>query len=108
MKKNSLVITTIAISTYGVEVQLDDQDAARSNARALAIESANAKAAELAGLTDVTVGQVLSVSEVLGNSPFYSAPSAQMAFGMGGGGGTPISAGELKLTQQVQVTYAIE
>ena len=69
--------------------------------------SANAKAAELAGLTNVTVGQVLSVSEVIGNSPYYAAPSAA-AYGLGGGGGTPISAGELQLTMQVQVTYAIE
>ncbi|MEZ4662759.1 MAG: SIMPL domain-containing protein [Caldilineaceae bacterium] len=96
-----------ANSTYGVEFRLDDQEAARSDARALAIESANAKAAELATLTNVTVGQVLSVSEVIGNSPFFSAPSAQ-AYGLGGGGGTPISAGELQLTMQVQVTYALE
>ena len=96
-----------ANSTYGVEFRLDDQEGARSEARALAIESANAKAVELAGLTSVTVGQVLSVSEVIGNSPYYSAPSAA-AYGLGGGGGTPISAGELQLTMQVQVTYAIE
>ncbi|MCB0093032.1 MAG: SIMPL domain-containing protein [Caldilineaceae bacterium] len=97
-----------ANSTYGVEFQLEDQEAAQSDARALAIESANAKAAELAKLTNVSVGQVLSVSEVIGNSPYFSAPSAQ-AYGMGGGGGgTPISAGELQLTMQVQVTYALE
>lgn len=97
-----------ANSTYGVEFQLDDQEAARSEARALAVENAKAKAAELAELNNVTVGQVLSVSEVIGNSPFYAGPVAQSAYGLGGGGGTPISAGELKLTMQVQVTYTLE
>ncbi|MEZ4710152.1 MAG: SIMPL domain-containing protein [Caldilineaceae bacterium] len=97
-----------ANSTYGVEFQLEDQEAARSEARALAIESANTKAGELAGLTNVTVGQVLSVSEVIGNSPYFAAPRADAAYGLGGGGGTPISAGELQLTMQVQVTYALE
>ena len=96
-----------ANSTYGVEFRLDDQEAARSEARGLAIENANSKAAELAGLNSVSVGQVLSISEVIGNSPYYAAPSAA-AYGLGGGGGTPISAGELQLTMQVQVTYAIE
>ncbi|MCB0190063.1 MAG: SIMPL domain-containing protein, partial [Caldilineaceae bacterium] len=96
-----------ANSTYGVEFRVDDQDAARSEARAAAIDNANAKAAELAGLTNVTVGQVLSVSEIIGNSGFYGAANTSAAFGLGGGG-TPIAAGELQLSVQVQVTYAIE
>lgn len=95
-----------ANSTYGIEFQLDDQKSARSEARSLAVENAGNKAAELAGLADVSVGEVLSVSEIIGNSMYYSG--AESRYGLGGGGGTPISAGELQLTVQVQVTYALE
>ncbi len=95
-----------ANSTYGVEFKLDDQEPARAKARSLAVENAQDRALELAQLNDVTLGEVLSVSEVIGNSIYYSSAQAQV--GMGGGGGTPISVGELQLTMQVQVTYAIE
>jgi uncharacterized protein YggE len=44
---------------------VDDPEKARAEARAQAIK-AEAKAKELARLTDVKVGQVLAVSEVIG------------------------------------------
>lgn len=96
-----------ANSTYGVEFRLEEQDAALADARKLAVTNASEKATALAELTSVQLGPVLSVSEVIGSGPSYNAPSAQAWGGAGGGGGTPISAGELQLTMQVQVTYAI-
>ena len=94
-----------ANNSYGIEFNLDDQAAARAAARTAAIEDAGAKADELAALTNVAVGQVLSISEVIGSNPFFGASQTR---NFGGGGGTPIEAGELQLTVQVQVTYAIE
>lgn len=101
-----IAIEAGANSSYGVEFRLDDQEAARSQARSRAVENARMKAEELATLTGTSVDEVLSVSEVIGSSPFYSSPTAMAFGGLGGGAGTPITAGELQLTMQVQVTYA--
>lgn len=96
-----------ANNIYGIEFRVDDSSAQESEARAGAIEDARAKAEELAGLTGVTVGEVVSVSEVIASGGYISSNFAQER-GMGGGGGaTPISPGQLELLMQLQVTYAI-
>lgn len=97
-----------ANNSYGIEFNLDDQKSARADARTAAIENAGDRAEELAGLTGVTVGRVLSISEVIGSNPFFGASEARAFGGLGGGGGIPISVGELQLTAQVQVIYEIE
>lgn len=98
-----------ANSTYGVEFHLEDRDEARSQARAAAVANAAARADELAQLNDVTVGPVLSISEVIGSEAYLGAGAMQGApFLGGGGGGTSIAAGELEVAVQIQVTYALE
>jgi hypothetical protein len=77
-----------------------------SEARELAVADAEAKAAELATLNQVQVGDVVSISEVIGGGGFFPGPVAQAEFGLGGGG--PISPGELELNVQLQITYTIE
>ena len=69
--------------------------------------NARAKAEELATLNGVTVGAVVSVSEIVGgNGGYYNASNFnQLDRAMGGGGGTPITPGELDLTLQLQVVY---
>jgi uncharacterized protein YggE len=94
-----------ANNIYGVEFTLEDKTDAQSEARALAVDAAKAKAEELAALNGVSVGEVLAISEVIGNSMFISANQAYMP--MGGGGGAPIAPGELELSTQLQITYAI-
>ncbi len=98
-----------ANSIYGVEFLLDDATAARSAARAMAVENASATALELAELSGVNVGRVVSLSEVIGSSGgFYSNQFTQFSTGMGGGDlKTPIEAGQLRLTMQLQVTYEL-
>lgn len=98
-----------ANNIYGIEFGLDNTDAIESEARKAAVADARAKAEELAGLTGVTVGDVVSVSEVIGNSGgYYNASNFnQLDRAMGGGGGTPITPGELDLTLQLQVVYTI-
>jgi uncharacterized protein YggE len=94
-----------ANNIYGVEFMLEDQTASQSEARAEAVDAAEAKAEELAQLNGVSVGEVVSISEVIANNFYPAASQAMMA--MGGGGGTTIAPGELDITTQLQITYAI-
>jgi uncharacterized protein YggE len=97
-----------ANNIYGIEFRVDDPSPYESEARASAIEDAQAKAQELAELTGVSIGPVVSVSEVIASGGYFASNFAQAARGdMGGGGATPISPGELELTMQLQVSYAI-
>lgn len=98
-----------ANSIYGVEFLLDDPTEARSAARSMAVDNAAATAAELAELTGVKVGPIVSISEVIGsNGGFYSNQFTQYSTGMGGGRmDTPIEPGQLRLTMQLQVTYEL-
>lgn len=97
-----------ANNIYGVEFSLDDNSSIESEARANAVEDANAKAEDLAQLTGTTVGGVVSISEIIGNTGgYYSSNFAEASRAMGGGGSTPISPGELELVMQLQITYAL-
>lgn len=97
-----------ANNIYGVEFSLDDPSVIESTARESAVADALAKAEDLATLTGTTVGNVVSISEVIGNTGgYYSSNFAEAARGMGGGGSTPVSPGELELIMQLQITYAI-
>jgi uncharacterized protein YggE len=99
-----------ANNIYGVTFSVADPNPLMSQAREKAVADASAKAQELAKLNNVTVGEVISVSEIIGGVGGYYAggfkglPAAE---GMGGGGG-PISPGELEMTAQLQITYAIQ
>jgi len=95
-----------ANNIHGVTFQIDDSSQLTSEARALAVEDAEARAAELAGLNQVSLGEVVSVSEVIGGGLFPNARS-QAAVGFGGGGG-PIAPGQLELSVQLQITYMLE
>lgn len=79
----------------------------QGQARQKAVDNAKAKAQELAGLNGVTLGDVVTVSEVVqGPVPLFS--SANYAQGVGGGGAGPISPGEIEVTVQLQISYAIQ
>lgn len=96
-----------ANNIWGIEFALDDPSIAESDARAAAIEDAQAKAAELAELTGLSLGQVVSVSEVIGmGGGYYAGNFAEQARAFGGGG-TPITPGQLDLVMQLQVIYSI-
>ncbi len=99
-----------ANNIYGVEFLLDDPTAARSEARGMAVNNAEATANELAELAGVAVGPIVSISEVIGNNGgMYSNQFAQFSTAEGRGGGldTPIEPGQLRLTMQLQVTYEL-
>jgi uncharacterized protein YggE len=99
------VVEAGANNIWGVNFTIGDPKDLQATARAAAVADAKAKAQELAKLTDVSVGKVLSVSEIIGASPLF--PTALRA-AEGLGGGAPVEPGEVELTVQLQVVYAIE
>jgi len=98
-----------ANNIYGVNFALDNPKSMESDARSMAVENAKAKADELASLNGATVGDVISISEVIGQGGgnFGGNFAAASMSGMGGGG-TSVSPGELSLTMQVQITYELK
>jgi uncharacterized protein len=96
-----------ANSMYGVTFSLADPSAIQSEARKKAVANAKAKSDELAGLTGVKVGEVVSVSEIIGSTG-YMPRVAEMASSSMGGGGSSIQPGELEISTQLQLVYAIQ
>jgi uncharacterized protein YggE len=96
------VVEAGANQVYGVNFTVSDQEKWLGQAREKAMANANARAHELAGLAGVELGEVLSVSEVIGG---MMPPSIMMEHGIGGGGFAP---GELEMSTQVQVTFALQ
>jgi uncharacterized protein YggE len=99
-----------ANNIYGVTFSAANPGSLMSEARETAVADALAKAQELAELNNVTLGEVISISEVISPGGLYVGgirSAAAFAEGMGGGGGGPISPGELEMTTQLQITYAI-
>ena len=92
-----------ANNIYGVSFSVDDTAKLEADARAKAVADAKARAQELAQLNGVQLGEVLTVSEVIGG-PAY--PMDFSAKGLGGGGSTPVQPGELEVSMSVQITYA--
>ena len=93
-----------ANNIYGVNFSVEDTTKLESDARAKAVDNAKARAQELAQLNGLQLGEVLSVSEVIGGSAF---PMDSAAKGMGGGG-TPVQPGELEMSLSIQITYAVK
>lgn len=93
-----------ANSIHGISFTISDPSRLETQARIRAIANAKAKAQELADLTGVQVGEVVSVSEVVGMGVFPATRA--MAMDMGAGAG-PISPGEMDFTVQLQVVYSI-
>jgi uncharacterized protein YggE len=98
------VIQAGANQVYGVTFTVSDESTWQSEARTKAMADAMARAQELAGLAEAELGEVLSVSEVIGGIP-TAMMGVKVERGMGGGG---IAPGELELRTQIQVTFAIQ
>jgi uncharacterized protein len=99
------VVNAGANSIWGVTFTIDDSSRARAEARMKAVEDARARATELAVLTNVSVGPVLEVSEIVGSLPYNNRFAVEAAYG---GGAGPVTPGELEVTMEVQITFAIE
>jgi hypothetical protein len=101
------VIDAGANNIYGVSFSVANPDRSMAEARRKAAEDARIQAEELARLHGVALGQIVSVSEVIGGSlpmPVLERVSASAAMG---GGALDIQPGELRMAARLQVVYAI-
>ena len=99
-----------ANNIFGVTFSVAVPKPLMAEARGKATQDALAKAGELARLNQVTLGDLISVSEVIAQGGGFYAASYNRpvgAEGMGGGGG-PITPGELEVSVQLQATYGIQ
>jgi uncharacterized protein YggE len=88
-----------ANQVHGLSFTVSDESLWQGQAREKAMADARARAAELASLAGVNLGEVVSVSEVIGGLPMAMFKGVES---------TPIAPGELEMGTQVQVTFAIE
>jgi uncharacterized protein YggE len=97
-----------ANNIYGISFDVTDKSAAQTSARKLAMDSAKSQIQELADYAGVQLGEVLTIST------FYSTPNYSYGYGIGGGGGeasaisVPIAAGQIQITADVTMSYAIK
>jgi uncharacterized protein YggE len=96
------VVAAGANQVYGVSFTVSEDQTWQSQAREKAMADARSRAEEFARLAGVELSEVLSVSEVIGGGAY----PAYLERGMGGGGG--IAPGELEMSTQVQVTFALQ
>ena len=87
----------------GVSFSIEDTSALEMEAREKAVADAKARAESLAQLSGVELGEVVLVSEVIGGP----VPIV-MERAMGGGGGVSIEPGQLEVSMQVQMSFAIQ
>lgn len=101
------VVKSGANQIYGITFDVEDRKQAEADARRLAIQDATEKAQELAGLTGITLGEILNVS-------VYSNGSPQPVYDAKGGGyampqsAAPIAAGQMIITADASLTYALK
>lgn len=98
------VVRAGANTINGISFDVEDREAAEQEARRLAIEDAKAKAAELATLSEVELGQLYSVNVYSsGVSPVYEAKGGSAV-----ASGAPIAAGQMVIQMEASLTYAIK
>ncbi len=92
----------------GIQFDVSDKSKALSDARKLAFEDARAQASEMAAILGTTLGEVKDAKVSIGGTSIFTG------YGMGGGGdaakanNVPISAGQLLVTVNLDVTYEIK
>jgi len=100
------VIEAGANNMWGIYFGLDDTSALEAQAREAAVADARARAESLARLHGVNVGDVIAISEVVGNLPvpYYGEGPVMKGYS---GGGAAVEPGEVTFSTQIQVVYAI-
>ena len=98
-----------ANNIYGIQFDVADKSKAISEARKLAYNNAMEQAKEMANIMGKSIVDVQSVTVQVGDQSIYPQP-----MGLGGGGdalaqsNVPISAGQLAVTVQVELTVSME
>ena len=91
-----------------IEFMIEDDTALQTQARALAVKNAEAKAQTLAEASDVKLGKPVTITETTfgGSPPIAFAESAAFAADSARSS-TPVQAGELTVTVNVTIIYEI-
>ena len=96
------------VEVQSVNFTIDDPDELRQEARREAVEDARQKAEALAELAGVKMGKPLSIFESGGPVPVSYRGAAEMEALPAAEPPTPIEVGELEVSIDVQIVYAIE
>jgi uncharacterized protein YggE len=99
------VVEAGANQVYGVNFTVSDEAEWQGQAREKAMADAAERAYELASLAGIELGEVLSISEVIDG--IWSSPM-RVGWDPGIGGGGGFAPGELEMSTQVQVTFAVQ
>ncbi len=102
-------ITAGANSVNSIQFDVADKTAAVKEARIKAVDDAKLQAQEMASAAGITLGDIQNLS-------FYESSPVPMFSGKGGGGGgamaadvaVPIQPGQLTISVNVSITYAIK
>lgn len=99
-----------ANQVHGIRFELDDPTALRNQAREKAVADAKSQARQLAELSGVRLGRVLSVhaGEVAGPRPVHMPMAGRMQMEAATAEAMPVERGELTVRQQVSIRYALE
>lgn len=98
-------VATGANNVHGVSFELEDDKAVQDKLRERAVADAADRAKALAKLGQLELGEVRSISEIIGNRGGVMAPMAAMEYAKGG---APIEAGELTFEGRIEIVYAIK
>ena len=95
---------------HSIQFMIEDNTALATQARALAVKDAEAKAQTLAKESGVTIGKPLSISEQtsIAAPPIAFDRAAEEAAADASVTATPVQAGELTVTVNITVVYEIE
>jgi uncharacterized protein YggE len=101
------VVSAGANQVYGIGFGIEDPKQLQEQARNAAIADAQTRAQAIARAANSTVGQVISISETIGQPPMPLFDRGMAAEAQAAAGGPPIQAGEQVVTAQVQITYEL-
>jgi uncharacterized protein YggE len=100
------VVEAGATDIYGISFSVEDPTEFESQARALAVENAGERAAELAASAGKSVGEVIAMTEGVTYQAIPYLGARDMAQGAGNAG-TPIMGGSVEIQIEVTVTYLL-
>lgn len=110
MSKIGLVLDTAVASgannIWGINLGLDSTEALEVQAREKAVANARSRAQALAKLQGVSLGPVVSVSEVVGARSMPPRPMP-MSYGASMADGVPVSSGEIAYSTEIEVVYSL-
>jgi uncharacterized protein YggE len=101
-----LVAQTGANSINGIYFDLSNKDAAQEQARQMAIEQAKKQAEQIASLTGVKLGKLISINVYSSGAPYAMEGKGGSGSAMAGTS-VPVSTGQMTITADASLAYEI-